>query len=80
MTEARMIPIVQSLEQYQIRVGEYPEKLEQLELGSMPKCLGRPSRYLYSNKDGEFRLLCPGMPLFNDYGYDSKTKTWINTD
>ena len=72
-------PIISALEQYRLKNGFYPEKLEAV---ASPQCSACTSgKFYYSSRDKreQYRLTCVTFG-FNKHTYQSENRKWIDWD
>lgn len=77
--EKTATPIITALEQYKVKCGNYPEKLESV---ASPQCSACTSgKFYYSSRDKreQYRLTCVTFG-FNKHTYQSETQKWTDWD
>jgi len=77
--ERTAAPIITALEQYKLKYGNYPAKLEAVASAQCSACSG--GKFFYSSRDKRdvYRLTSVTYG-FNKHNYDSKTRKWVDWD
>lgn len=82
--ERAAVPIISALEQYMLKYGNYPEKLESVASAQCSACSS--GKFYYSCKDridgyriDGYRLTAVTYGL-NKHTYESKTRKWVDWD
>ena len=77
--ERAAVPVISALEQYKLKYGDYPEKLEAVASAQCSACSGGKFIYSSLDKGNEYRLTSVTYG-FNKHAYDSRTRKWGDWD
>lgn len=77
--ERTAAPIITALEQYKVKHGNYPEKLESVASAQCSACSS--GKFFYSSQDKRDEYSLTSVTYgFNKHAYDSKTRKWVDWD